>query len=207
MKSKTILLIFTLVIGTVIMPAMTASSEILTFDDLPNPPPEPPVVPNGYGNLDWNGFDYVNGTNITSSGYDHAVVSPKNVAYNFGGNPAQISGALFDLNSAYLTAAWNNGLHVQVEGFLDSKLVYDHTYTVNTTGPTLITFDGAPVDEVTFTSSGGTPNPSYHGVGTQFAMDNLSVTLVPEPSIFALTGLGAVALLGFSRNRRIRRLA
>jgi hypothetical protein len=91
-----------------------------------------------------------------------------------------------------LTAALNldTPLNIQVQGFVGMTLLYNNTYTVNNSGPTLINFDYDGVDSVTFTSS-----PPQ-----QFAMDNLTVT-VPEPSSWALM-LIAAALSGFGVRRR-----
>ena len=48
---------------------------------------------------------------MPNSGYYAGTVSPPNVAYNPGGNPASIiSTGQFNFVSAYLTAAWNDNL-------------------------------------------------------------------------------------------------
>lgn len=174
-----------------------AQTEILTFDDLPFSGVSE-QIPDGYGGLQWNNFDVLNTALHLSlygpSGYNNAVVSPANVAFNAFGNPAVMSGQTFDLNSVYLSAAWNDGLQVEVPGFVGGTLTYDNTYTVNTQGPTLINFNYVGIDEVEFISSGGTPHGYTVGHGTEFGMDNLSVTLVPEPSTFALAGLSVIIL-------------
>jgi hypothetical protein len=188
-----------------------AQTEIITFDDLVPSLLGPEhnfegIIPDGYDGLRWDNFGVSDTTeNLTPSGYQNAVVSPDNVAFNVKRNPALLSdgsfnfNGSFNLNSAYLTAAWNNGLQVEVQGFVGTALIYDNTYTVNTTGPTLVNFNYLGVDEVNFISSGGTPNPAYApgGEGTQFAMDNLSIT-VPEPSAFAYIE-SAIMLLTFCR--------
>ena len=70
------------------------------------------------------------------------------------------------------------------------------TYAVNTTGPTLVNFNYMGIDQVNFISSGGMLHPGLGGgPGEQFVMDNLSITLVPEPSTFALVGLAAMSLI------------
>ena len=56
-------------------------------------------------------------------------------------------------------------------------MVYDNTYTIDTTAPNLIVFNYASVNTVKFTPSGGTLHPGYpdHGVHNfNFAMDNLT---------------------------------
>jgi hypothetical protein len=165
------------------LPGMAlAQTELITFDDLPTPVSGRSLIPNGYAGLQWQNFGYEDGSLNPHSGYFNAIVSQNNVAFNGFGNPALISDGSFNLNSAYLTGAWNDGLQVEVQGFVGATLTYDNTYTVNTTGPTLINFNYLGVDEVNFISSGGTPNPAYisYGGGTNFAMDNLSVT-IPDP--------------------------
>ena len=57
------------------------------------------------------------------------------------------------------------------------------------------------VDEVNFISSGGI-NAGYYSYGTQFAMDNLTITDVPEPTVLALIGLGATILMVCRRRQR-----
>jgi hypothetical protein len=160
---------------------------LLTFDDLPTRYGVPSHIPNGYGGLDWSNFGVLDGS---LPGYVAAVVSPPNVAFG-AGNPATIStpSGLFDLDSAYLTAALNVAtLNIQVQGFVGATMLYNNTYAVNDSGPTLINFNYDGVDSVTFTS------------GSIFAMDNLTVT-VPEPSSWAIMLLAAV-LSGVGANRR-----
>jgi hypothetical protein len=192
----------------------SARAQIITFDDLPNPAGNgSSVVPNGYGGLQWQNFNYLNGVTLAfnPSGYQYADVSPDNVAFNDQSQPATItSGTAFDLDSAYLTAGWRDGLQVEVEGFVGATLTYDNTYTLISTAPILINFNYTGVDKVVFTSSGGTLNPNYHDpdpmepphpYAEQFAMDNLTINATPEPSTVALAGLGFSLML----YRRLRR--
>ncbi len=201
-RTKSTVLVLASVTATLVACAATAS-QILTFDDLPESG-FLSAIPNGYGGLQWQNFYYIDGTTETpDSGYVNGIVSPNNVAYNGFGNSATIIGAPFDLDSAYLTAAWNDNLQLEVQGFVGATLTYDQTYTLNTTGSTLINFNDAGVDEVEFISSGGTPNPGLGGSGgEQFVMDNLSITLVPEPSTFALASLATISL--FLHRRRLQ---
>lgn len=175
-----------------------AQTEILTFDDLPNPGTGEPLVPNGYGGIEtWEQVRYVDGvTSTPATGIDNAVVSPSNVAFDAGGSAATLKnpivGLTFNLNSAYLTGIWNDGLQVEVKGYTNRGFTYDNTYTVNTTGPTFIDFNYVGLVEADFIPTGGTPNPAYsaHGGGQEFTMDNLSITLVPEPSSISMFGTG-----------------
>jgi hypothetical protein len=193
-----------LFIGIALVGATAAgnAATLLTFDDLPAGGPsdfDPPVVPDGYGGLNWDNFAVVNGLEFgatTGEGYYYGVVSSPNVAFNDYGDPASlaVSSGLFDLDSGYLTSALNSfpTLNIQVQGFVGATMLYNNTYTVNNSGPTLINFDYAGVDSVTFTA--GDEEPSW------FVMDNLTVT-VPEPRTYALMSM-AVVLAGFNVRRR-----
>jgi len=169
--------------------------ELLTFDDIPASGglgPNP-IVPNGYGGLNWNNFAVIDGLEVDPSyGYYRGVVSSPNVAFNLFGNPASISASsgLFDLDSAYLTSALSSvpTQHIQVEGFRGATMLYDISYTVNNSGPTLINFDYLGINSVTFTSG-----------AQQFAIDNLTVT-IPEPGACALVAV-AVVLGGLAARR------
>jgi hypothetical protein len=186
-------------LGMVLLSASTcfpvfAGASTLTFDDIGGD------VPNGYGGLNWSNFGSYNTSQATQSGYVNGVVSPTNVIYNGYGSPAEVSSSTpFNLNSIYLTAAWNNGLTVDVTAYLAGQQVESTTFTLDTNGPTLETFDWKNIDRVRFVSSGGT-HAGYSGYGLQFAVDNMTINnAVPEPTTVALLSLG---LLGFRASRR-----
>jgi len=145
-----------------------ADAETLTFDDLSSGP-DWALIQNGYGRLQWNNFGVFNGWNRpVREGYRTGTVSLENVAFNLFGDPASIrSGTAFALNSAYLTAAFVNGMQIRLQGWVGTTLAYDNTYTVSTTAPTLIQFNYVGIDRVTFIASPSSP----------FVMDNLVVTV------------------------------
>jgi hypothetical protein len=168
-------------------PAHAASPVTITFDDL-RPTWDgyalSSPVPSGYSGLQWNNFRVLDPMdppgNFAGFGYQNGVVSMKNLVYNDRGAPAFLSsGAPFDLNSAYLTGAYVNGLQVEVKGYIGSALTYDNTYTVDETSPTLITLNCFGVDEAEFISSNF----------NNFVMDNLTIT-VPEPTEMGLLSMG-----------------
>ena len=175
--------------------AFGQTTTTITFDDLPvgtdygGDVPYDAPIPNGYAGFQWNNF-WVDTALVMGGGDMHGMVSAPNVAFNAYGFPASFTGGPFNLNSAYLMDAWVNGLQVEVQGFVGTKLTYDNTYTVNTTGSTLINFNYVGVDEVNFISHG---NP--------FGMDNLTVTEVPEPSLLTLASLGAAVLMLWHRRK------
>ena len=186
-----------------------AQAATLTFDDLISPETgsisSAAPVPTNYAGFTWNNFGY-DSTPPEFTGYLYGVVSQSTVVYNRAANPASFSrDQAFDFTSAYLTAAWNNGLNILVQGFAGSTQTYSRTVTVNPDRPTLFNFDFLGVDRVLFSSSGGVDAGFSDGDGTHFVMDNLSVNTleptqaaaVPEPTTMlglALAGAGLAAV-------------
>ena len=149
------------------------SAETLTFDDITSE--ETAWVPDDYGGfLVWDTFVAGKASLWEGSGYYNGLVSGDYVAYNGNGNPAEIQGESFNIAGAYFTAAWNDGLNIDIEGYRDGSLVYTYTAVVDTSGPTWVQLDITDVAKVRFTSYGGTHNPEFTHYGTQFAMDDLS---------------------------------
>jgi len=190
MKTKIITVLA--VLFTITFQAQAA--YILTFDDI-GEVDESTLIPDGYGGFDWDYFYYMNATELLpNSGYNNGLVSGDYVAHNSGYfNVVGIRENLFTFNGAWLTAAWRDGLNVQVDGYLNDFLIYSTTVVVDTTGPTWFDFDYPDIDELKFSSFGGTPNPAYHPqTGYHFAMDNF--TYIPEPTTLLLFTFGAVLL-------------
>ena len=163
-----------------------------TFDDLPDDIYGDTLVPSGYRGFNWNNFGYVDGVNfyLNPSGYAPGAVSTNNVVYNGGASPANVTctnGGHFNFISAELTAAWNDNLQVEAQGYVNGILTYDQTYTLSATAPTLIVFDYFGVTKVNFISFGGTPHAGYSGGGTHFAMDNVTIGAVVPPVIQPIT--------------------
>ena len=69
-----------------------------------------------------------------------------------------------------------------------------------------------PPDRYLFGGAAGAPTPTgfrlFAGAGAVagnvFAMDNMNISIVPEPTTFTLSALGLLGLLGFARRRRRR---
>jgi hypothetical protein len=178
--------------------ACASSAQVLTFDDLSARIGLHPPVPNGYGGLQWQNFELTAPLAVFSppNGGQNGVVSPPNVIFNASGSNASFSAsAQFNLNSGYFTAVWNDGLLLEVQGYSSGSKVYDHTYTLNTMAYRLITFDLVNVDDVVFAASGGAHHAGYSGFGTEFVLDNLSVSFVPEPCPPVLLALGIAVCL------------
>jgi hypothetical protein len=182
--------------------ATAANPTLITFDDL-SVPGLSVLIPNGYSGLQWQNFGCLNTATMLrlygTNGYVNGVVSPNNVAANPNGNPASFwlsTGETFDLDSAYLSGAWNDGLHIEVQGLVGNTVAYDMTYRVDSTAPSLIDFNYKGITSVQFMSSGGTLyNYPNGGHGEQFVLDNLTIRVVPEPSTLTFAGPAGVALM------------
>src|SRR5579871_4272228 len=94
--------------------ALAAETEI-TFDEFNVGSSTMPIPDNYYG-FQWNNWSIIDGWDYVG-GYENGVVSRNNVAYAPYGAPSSIvSTGLFDLTSAYMTAAWSDGLQLEVKG-------------------------------------------------------------------------------------------
>jgi hypothetical protein len=181
----------------------SARATTITFDNLTDYG-YGTLINNGYEGLDWNNFYVMNTTdyyeNTGANGYTNGTASAPNVAYNGFGYPASISSSTpFTFNSAYFNAAWNNGLSITLTGLLNGVAEDSATFQVNATGSaTLETFNWTDINELDFSSAGGTPAGYNNGDGAIFTLDNLTINgavAAPEPSALSLTGLGFILLL------------
>jgi hypothetical protein len=179
-----------------------AHAEVLTFEGVSTHS----GIPAGYGGLNWSNFYTLNVVPgyYENSGYSHALESGTFLAFNGGGAPASISAtsaAGFALTDGFFTGAWNNGLNITAQATFENGTTATNSFLVNTSGPKDVVFDWTGLKSVTFTSSGGTQQAGFGGSGTQFAIDNLNATPVPEPTSVALL-LAGVGLLGVVARRR-----
>lgn len=204
MKVKLFLLPLSVLTLLALSTVSARSQTVITFDDL-RLTGVGEYLPNGYQGLDWNNFYCLNGVLVTTNdGLHYGIVSGSNVAFNAGGDPAQIDsvGTNFNFLGAYFTGLWNSNLNVQVEGFNGTNLIYDQTLVASATNPTLVTFDYLNIDRLYFDSYGGETAFGFD-YGPEFVMDNFTFEFIPEPSTFLLAALGGVSLVAFLRRRRV----
>jgi len=181
-----------LVIPLLLLDVSPVLAETITFEDLDVTWSHMEPVYDDYAGLIWTNFNsmhvptaYPDGC---TTGYNAGVVSGDFVVYNNYGIPAEFSSEKpFTFVSAYLTAAWSNGLEILVEGYLDSTPVASRLITVSPTSSQLFTFDFKGVNRVTFTPSGGTSLSGNSGGGTFFVMDDLEITADGNPESTFIT--------------------
>ncbi len=84
-------------------------------------------------------------------------------------------------------------------------MLYDTTVVASATAPTWFTFNYLNIDSLTFTPSGGENAgfPPPRAGGEQFAMDNMTIEFVPEPSSLLLATAGALPLCSLLKRRRV----
>jgi hypothetical protein len=200
-------LISALAVAVTLMFGQSVYATVLSFDDIAVGTDYGSFAGAGasnYGGLNWSSDVYwMNATTYcTNCGYHNANTSGDYIAFNAAGNNISASDGTFDFNGVNLTSAWNNGLNVQVQGWLGGALIYDTTVSADTTGPSWYDFNYVGIDQLTFNSYGGT-NAGLSGNGVQFAMDDFTFTAssVPEPGTLAMIGLGLVGI-GMRRRKK-----
>jgi len=142
----------------------------------------------------------------TGSGYGIANTSGDFSAFNIDGNAAELSSPGFNLIGGNFTAAWNDGLQVQVDAYNGATLLHSLTMTLSATGVLSQAFTWTNLTRVVFSITGaGTPNPSFaaNGNGVNFAADDLQITATPIPGslLLLLTGIGTIGAIGYKRRQ------
>jgi len=197
--------------------ASDARASVLVFDDVAGAIAGDPqgTIPNGYGGFNWSSFGFIDGAVVhPGSGYENGTVSGSYVGFNEFANVATVSDTSFIFVGVYLTAAWNDGLNIQVEGLNGGIVLFDTGLSplvvdtcpgtapglpCITPSPTFFNFGWTGIDELRFTASGGT-NAGLGGSGAHFAMDDFTFETLPEPSATGLVAAGLL-LLGALRSR------
>ena len=197
-KTKSLLLSMILSLG--LGSAISTQAAVITFDDLPAT--ELDAIPEGYKGLTWGtsfltNVSYVNKNTLPGTGFETGVVSGDYAAFNFLATTSVISGEQFDFNGAYLTAAWNEGLNIEVTGFLNNLALFTKTVVVSTERAQWFDFDFLGINSLSLRAWGGTSTDGTAG-NDFFVIDNFTInesTPVPESSSLALLLLGAAGIL------------
>ena len=211
-------------VGLIAALTSSAAAQQVGFDDVTSNPMG--TVPNGYAGLNWTNAWVVSplgwfGTQAAAGGFYTAQQSASYVLFNPAAANLGISGAAsFNLLGGTFAAAWRNGLSVTATGYSGSTQLYSQTFQLNWNAAQWINLGMYGVDNVVFSSTGGTVDPRFEaGNNTSFAVDNLlfgvdekyigqerdfSVreAVVPEPMTMSLVGFGLLAVAGLNARRR-----
>lgn len=173
---------------------ISAMATVITFDDIVTNGTYVEIQ-NGYGGLTWDNFYAIDSNFHTGSGYQLGTVSQPNTAFNSSADPASFSSAsAFNLTSIEVTKAWSDGF-THFDGYVGSTLTYSMDVFSTTTAPTLALFNWSGLSKVTMSDGNFT---------SQTAIDNLTVSAVPEPETYAmlLAGLGLIGTIARRRKSK-----
>ena len=194
---KTHSLFLSLLLSLGLSAATATQAAVITFDDLPAT--ELDAIPDGYHGFNWGASPMVNVNYfhkdlLPNTGFENGVVSGDYAAFNFLATTSTITGDQFDFNGAYLTAGWNDGLNIEVTGFLNNLALFTKTVVVNTQQAQWFDFNFMGINSLSLGAWGGTSIDGTEG-NDFFIMDNFTInepTAVPESSslILLLLGLG-----------------
>ena len=181
------------------------SATTITFDDLGG---TSGTMPSPYEGLSWDSLSHWTGeTAEAGSGYKTGLVSTPKMIFSTGGTngnycSVSIASDTFDFTGVYLTSAWRNGMSVTIKGYENGLEEYSTEHVLNVTGPTWLQLEYFGIDQVTFSSSGGTVPEYLHGFGSNMVMDNFTIneSVVPLPATVWFLGLGLIGLVGFRTN-------
>jgi hypothetical protein len=160
--------------------------KLFHFDDISNTKNYAKFGGAKLGDFDWSDNWYVKHKYGSSgTGYEKGNVSPYHSGFNGSAEPVSVtSDEEFTLDSVYLTAAWNKGLNITIEGLNDGKQKFLETVTVNNDKPNKFDFNTPYIDEIKFKSFGGNDaDPGDGGAGAHFVIDNLYYQLKDDKEI------------------------
>ena len=90
----------------------------------------------------------------------------------------RIGSTLLTLHSAAVAAAWRDNLQLNVVGYRSHVIIANNTFTLQVFSVSYLIFNGyTALDKVIFSTFAGTQNVNVSGSGTQYAMDNLCITV------------------------------
>lgn len=159
-------------------------------------------------------------TAAVDAGFHRSIVSGDTVAYTqsfagasslFASIKARDGAANFNFLSTWMTAGWRDAISVTVTGLLDGNALYTNTFTIGDDAPTLIDLDYMNIDEIRFSSAGGSflypngsgiggfVNPSNAFSTPVLVFDDMTIAAVPEPSTILLMLVGLAVCAGLGR--------
>lgn len=191
--SKQFLSSFTATLFAVgVLAASSASATVINFDD--RPLSKYTLIEDGYAGFSWENIYSMKGDTYADTGYENGTVSGTNVAFNGYGFPASFSSETpFTLVSMDVTKAWVNGI-THFKGYTATGLTYQVDVYSTTETPVLAVFNWYGVTRIEI-------SPEFDDGFGHTVMDNITVTVVPEPATYAML-LAGLGLIGFTARRK-----
>ena len=157
--------------------------RLITFDDIVNATKSNAAMPSLYNCFNWVNGWYLNTSTISlTSGYRQALSSGSFIALNRNGTLMNITTTTssFNMYSFVGSSGFANPLHLSLQGIRGSgTIAYNRDVLVYDTNATIVSLNWMNLTRVTIGSYYyDTANfMNYTGLGYQFSIDNLNVTL------------------------------
>jgi len=181
--------------------AGVAKALVLDFEDLYPGYESYGPIPSGYKGFNWSSKAYwITDKYHPGSGYDYGTIGNVSLFTAYAAD-ISMSDGYWDFNGAYITAAWNTGQDVTVEGWRDGSLIYSTTIIISYNGPYWFDFNYENIDTVWFRPGDSGTNAGLGGYGHHIVIDNIDVTPIPEPATLFLLGSGLIGLAGIGRRK------
>ena len=142
-------------------------------------------MPENYGGLTWsadwvvaNVDEWYTVAPYPDSGWFSGVTSGRQIAWNSGGAPVEISARSFNIESFELTATWDRKLSVEIVAYRDGEIVYDETVIVGDRRPTHVELNLKRIDDLILTPTEIKVDPNSGGSGSYFVIDDMVVSRV-----------------------------
>lgn len=175
------------------LPSMSATAEIINFDEITIKKHEAILIPYGYAGFDWTNMGVIYGPNQTG-GYRSGVVSGGYVAFNWSYQPATFSRPTpFTLENIQVTKAYYDGI-THFDGYVGSRLMYAKDVYSTSISPTNAIFNWEGINRVVMSDGDDS---------LWTAIDNIRISAVPEPEPQAmlLAGIAVLSLLIYQRGK------
>lgn len=204
------LVFFILTVAVLGIPTFSqADIVVLDFEDLYSTPHalyQP--IPANYEGFEWSGYAFSTQKDFRweywaeNTGYQFGTIGKVSL---FNANEQNISMSrteTFDFLGAFITAAWNTGQDVTVEGWADGVRKYSVSITTSYNGPFWFDFNFRDINTVWFLPGNSGANAGLGGFGHFIVIDNINQpSSVPLPFSILLLGSGLLRLANYRRQK------